>query len=103
MSWLASAKKRVLLAFAASSSETSTVWRIPVIVTNAMPANQFLLGDWTMGAKIYEREDVSVRVSESHEDFFVKNAVAILGEERYAFAVTLPKAFCKGSFEVASE
>jgi len=92
----------LLVAFAATSSETSTVWRIPVIVTNAMPATEFLLGDWTMGAKIYEREDVSVRVSESHEDFFVKNAVAILGEERYAFAVTLPKAFCKGSFEVAS-
>lgn len=92
----------LLVAFAASSSESSTVWRIPVIVTNAMPEGEFLLGDWTLGAKIYEREDVSVRVSESHEDFFVKNAVAILGEERYAFAVTLPKAYCKGSFAVAS-
>jgi HK97 family phage major capsid protein len=81
---------------------TETVWRIPVIVTNAMPASQFLIGDFNMGAVIYDREDVSVRVSESHASFFIQNAVAILGEERYTLAIPLPNAFCKGSFAVAS-
>ena len=81
---------------------TETVWRIPVVVTNAMPAGQFLIGDWNMGAVIYDREDVSVRVSESHADYFVKNGVAILAEERYCLAIPLPNAFCKGSFSVAA-
>jgi HK97 family phage major capsid protein len=76
------------------------VWRIPVIVTNAMPAGDFLLGDWVMGAKVYDRESVTVRVSESHADYFVKNGVAVLAEERYTLAVNRPKAFCKGSFDV---
>jgi HK97 family phage major capsid protein len=76
------------------------IWRIPVIVTNAMPAGDFLLGDWVMGAKIYDRESVTVRVSESHADYFVKNGVAILAEERYTLAVNRPKAFCKGTFDV---
>lgn len=79
-----------------------SVWRIPVIVTNAMPATQFLIGDWNMGAVIYDRESVSVRVSESHSDYFVKNGVAILAEERYTLAIPLPKAFCKGLFTVAT-
>lgn len=80
---------------------TESVWRIPVIVTNAQPLGQFLIGDWTMGAVIYDRESVSIRVSESHASFFVENGVAILGEERYTLAIPLPKAFCKGSFAVA--
>jgi len=83
-----------------TDTATQTVWRIPVVISNAMPANTFLIGDWSMGAVIYDREDISVRVSESHADYFVKNGVAILGEERYTLAIPLPKAFCKGSFEV---
>lgn len=80
---------------------TESVWRIPVIVTNAITAGTFLIGDWNMGATIYEREDVTVRVSESHADYFVKNGVAVLAEERYLLAIPLPNAFCKGSFTVA--
>jgi hypothetical protein len=51
---------------------------------------------------IYDRENVSVRVSESHGTMFVENGVAILGEERYTLAIPLPKAFCKGLFTVAA-
>tara|TARA_R110000772_G_scaffold226164_1_gene336840 strand:- start:36 stop:1271 length:1236 start_codon:yes stop_codon:yes gene_type:complete len=85
-----------------TDTATQTVWRIPVVITNAMPANQFLIGDWTMGAVIYDREDISVRISESHASYFVENGVAILGEERYTLAIPLPKAFCKGLFTVAA-
>jgi HK97 family phage major capsid protein len=80
----------------------SRLWRVPVIVTNAVQAGDFLLGDWTMGATLYERESMAVRVADQHADLFIKNGVVILGEERAAFAVELPKAFCKGSFDVAS-
>jgi HK97 family phage major capsid protein len=78
------------------------LWRVPVVVSNAMTVGNFLLGDWTMGATIYDREQMDIRVSESHADFFVRNGVAILAEERYGFGIELPKAFCKGQFTVAS-
>lgn len=78
------------------------LWRVPVIVSNAMTAGNFLLGDWTRGATIYDREQMDIRVSESHSDYFVKNGVAILAEERYGFGIELPKAYCKGLFTVAS-
>lgn len=80
----------------------SRLWRVPVIVTNAVVAGSFLLGDWTMGASLYERESLSVRVADQHADLFVKNGLVILGEERAAFAIELPKAFAKGQFTVAS-
>ncbi len=34
-------------------------------------------------------------VTDSHADFFIRNMVAILAEERVAFAVTRPTAFVK--------
>lgn len=77
------------------------LWRVPVVVTNAMPVKTFLLGDWSMGAVLYDRESITVRVSESHANLFIENGVAILGEERYTLGIPLPKAFCKGAFTVA--
>lgn len=84
-----------------SEGASERIWRMPVVVTNAMPADNFILGDWTMGAKIYDRESVEIRVSESHADYFVKNGVAVLAEERYVLGIQRPKAFCKGLFTIA--
>ena len=78
------------------------LWRVPVIVSNAMTVNNFILGDWTMGATIYDREQMDIRVAEQHADFFVRNGVAILAEERYGFGIELPKAYCKGEFTVGT-
>lgn len=78
------------------------LWRVPVIVSNAMAQGSFLMGDWQLGATIYDRQQLDIRVSESHEEFFIKNAVAILAEERYGLGIELPKAYCKGSFDVTT-
>ena len=79
------------------------LWRVPVTVTNAINAGEFLIGDWSMGATLYVRETVSVRVSESHADLFIRNGVAILGEERMALAIELPGAYKKGTFPTVTE
>jgi len=92
----------LMIQFPANGAD-QRIWRMPVIVTNAMPANTFILGDWTMGAKLYEREGVSIRVSESHSDYFTRNAVEVLAEERYCLGINRPKAFAKGAFTVETE
>ncbi len=88
--------------FAATAGDVPQMWRVPVIVTTAMAEGEFLLGDWTMGATRYTREGVSIRVSESHSDYFVRNGVAILGEYRECLGINRPKAFAKGQFSVAT-
>ena len=90
----------LMIQFPANGGE-ERIWKMPVVVTNAMTADNFILGDFTMGAKIYDKESVEIRVSESHSDYFVKNGVAILAEERYTLGIQRPKAFCKGLFTVA--
>ena len=90
----------LLVAFAATAGEAQTVWRVPVIITNAMPESTFLLGDWTLGAQRYVREGVSIRTSEHHDVNFTQNAITILAEERYGLGISRPKAFTKGAFTV---
>ena len=35
----------------------------------------------------------NIRISENHSDFFVRNAIAVLAEERIALAVKRPESF----------
>jgi HK97 family phage major capsid protein len=79
-----------------------TMWRVPVIETTAINKGEFLLGNWSLAATLWDRQQASVRISESHEEFFVKNAIVILVEERVALTVYRPKAFVKGDLDPAS-
>lgn len=69
-----------------------TLWGLPIVETESMTAGTALVGDFSK-AVLWDREQTTVTVTDSHADFFVRNLVAILAEERVAFAVTRPKAF----------
>jgi len=77
------------------------LWRVPVYESTAMTAGEFLLGNWNLGATLFDREQATVRVAEQHADLFIKNGVVVLGEERVALAVYRPQAFVKGVFTAA--
>jgi HK97 family phage major capsid protein len=74
------------------------VWRLPVVSTQAIPENTGLVGAFGVGSQLYDREDGNIRVAEQHSDFFVRNAVVILAEERLALATKRPEAFCEVTF-----
>lgn len=78
------------------------LWRVPVLETTAINAGTFMLGNFQMGAQLWDRQQSVIRVSESHEDLFVKNGVVILGEERIALTTYRPNAFVKGTFDPAA-
>ena len=77
---------------------TTSVWRQPVVETPAMPEKVFLTGAFGIGAQLYDRQVASIRIAEQHADFFVRNAIAILAEERLALAVKRPESFVIGHF-----
>jgi len=81
----------------------ASIWRLPVVVTNAMVETQFLCGAFGVGgATLYDRESVNVRFSESHASLFIYNALALLAEERIAVAWKRPEAFVVGAFGSAT-
>lgn len=68
-----------------------TLWSLPIIESEAIPEGTGVVGDLSK-AILWDREDASVTFSDSHADFFIRNLVAALGEERVAFGVTRPSA-----------
>lgn len=73
-----------------------TVWGLPVVESETQSDSNVIVGDFSK-AVLWDREQTTVTMTDSHADFFVRNMVAILAEERLAFAVTRPKAFVKAA------
>jgi HK97 family phage major capsid protein len=70
----------------------SMLWGLPVIETEAVPAGTGYVGDWRKSI-LWDREQATIQMTDSHLDFFVRNLVAILAEMRAAFGVIQPNAF----------
>lgn len=79
-----------------------TLWRLPVVETQAITAGKFLTGGFSMGAQIFDRWLSRVEVATENEDDFIKNLVTILAEERLALAVYRPEAFIYGDLKPAT-
>jgi hypothetical protein len=74
------------------------VWRMEVVDTPAIVEGRFLLGGYGSGAKVYDREMVSVTVSTENRDNYERNVVTMRAEERIALEVSRPEAFVYGRF-----
>ncbi|MBF9263930.1 phage major capsid protein [Paracidovorax cattleyae] len=77
------------------------IWGKRVVESYGLEAGDFVAGSG-FAATIYDREEVTVRVAEQHADFFIKNMVALLCEERIAFTVERPAAIVAGGFPAPS-
>jgi HK97 family phage major capsid protein len=93
------ANGQYLVAVSVAMGGEPRVWRMPVVDTPAMEEGTGLVGAFGTGAQLYDREQASIRISEQHSDFFVRNAIVILAEQRLALAVKRPEAFVKVDFD----
>jgi HK97 family phage major capsid protein len=71
-----------------------TIWGLAKVVTPKIAQGTALVADFAKGV-IWDRMAATVSVSDSHADFFVRNMVAVLGEQRETFGVLRPVAFVK--------
>lgn len=78
--------------------DTSDIWGLPVVYTNAMPVGEFLVGAFETATQIFDRMQPEVLVSSEDRDNFIKNMLTIRGESRLAFAVKRAAALIKGDF-----
>ncbi|TCQ29319.1 phage major capsid protein [Rhizobium sp. PP-CC-3G-465] len=76
----------------------SLLFGLPVVSTPAMAVDKFLVGAFQAAGTLYDRWQARVEVSTEHADFFVRNLVAILAEERIGLAIKRPKALTYGDF-----
>jgi len=74
---------------------------IPVYLNNKMAAGSFVVGDFTQGSQVFQRENLTVDFGYENNDNFDKYLVSVRGIIRMAHAIYLPLAFVKGSFSTA--
>jgi len=80
---------------------TPRLWGVPIAQSFYQPQGTGWLGNWRK-ARLWDREQATISVSDSHEDFFIRNLVAILAEMRAAFGVIRPSAFVEVDLESGS-
>jgi HK97 family phage major capsid protein len=78
-----------------SPIQSPTLWGLPVVVTPTIVAATALVGPFKQAAQVFRKGGLRVEASNSHQDYFIKNLVAIRAEERLALAVYRPTAFGK--------
>ncbi|WP_371500243.1 phage major capsid protein [Kitasatospora sp. NBC_00374] len=75
------------------------VWRLAVVDSMAINEGKFLLGSFGLGARLYDREQVSVQVSTENRDNFERGVVTMRGSERVGLEVPRPESFVYGTFK----
>ena len=74
------------------------LWGLPVLATQAMDEDEFLVGAFRMAATIYDRMDTEVLISSEDRDNFIKNMLTVRAEKRLALATKRPGALVTGDF-----
>lgn len=71
---------------------------IPVFKTTAIARDTYIVGDWTLGAQLFIREQPTVEFFDQDRDNVIKNLITVRIEGRVALAIYQPDAFVTGTF-----
>jgi len=80
-----------------NATPSRDLWGSPARVVISTTAVQGfpIVGAFGIGGKVYRKGEVRLDASNSHEDFFQRNLVAIRAEVRSVLGITYPEAFTK--------
>jgi HK97 family phage major capsid protein len=69
------------------------IWGLRRVESEAVAEGTAIVGAFRPGATVYARQGVAILTADQHSDFFVRNLIVVLAEERLGFAVFFPTAF----------
>lgn len=78
-----------------SESGPERIWGTQVVKAHVISQGTALTGDFANFVEWTERRGIEVRISDSHDDYFVKGKQAIRADVRAAMPIYRPEAFCE--------
>lgn len=84
----------IMAATVAGPVRTQSVWGVPAVAVSSIPAGTAYVGDFATAVTLFARNQVEAYLTDSHADFFIKNLLVLLAEQRALVAVTEPAAAC---------
>ncbi len=79
---------------------TKSLWGVPVITSASVPAEKFLLANFSLAGTIYDREAMSLAMSESDSSNFTQNLITLRVERRLGFAIEQVPAIYGGAWKI---
>jgi len=76
------------------------IWSLRRVESEAIALGTAIVGAFRFGATVYERQGITVYTTDSHSDWFTRNLICILFEERLGFAVWFPLAFVEMTLDL---
>lgn len=83
------------------SGQRISVSNMPVYTNTAITKGDFLVGDFNLGAQLFDREGATVKISYEDRDNMITNQVTFVFEKRVVLAVYRPNVFIKGTIAAA--
>ena len=83
--------------FMPNMAMTPTLWGLPVVVSNTMAAGKFMVAALDVAAQVWNRQGVTVEMSEADDTNFQKNLVTVRAEARLALAIYRPASIQYGN------
>src|SRR4029079_19775677 len=74
----------------ASVDQMTNLWGLRVVISESTTENTALMGEFRFQV-IWDREQASLQVSDNVADFFIRNILVVLAEERLATACLDPQ------------
>lgn len=74
-----------------------SLWGLPIVESNAVPAGKFITGALDMALQLWNRQGVTVDLSESDDTNFTSNLVTLRAESRHALTIYRPASIVAGS------
>lgn len=85
------------------SLATKTLWGVPVLTSPLVASGKYILGNFTLGATIYDREALNFRISDQDGENFKSMLYTLRVNRRLGFAVENPLAIFAGDWSLAAE
>jgi len=70
------------------------IWGLPVAQSDAQTENTAVVGDFANFSMLFERRGIEVKITDSHDTFFINGKQAIRADFRVALVWFRPAAFC---------
>lgn len=74
------------------------LWNVPVYASEYQPEGMLTVGALAQSTTLWMRQEAQLLATDSHSDYFIKNAIALLAEARAAITISRPNAIARGAF-----
>lgn len=81
-----------------TSNGAPTPWGLRRVESEAVTEGTAIVGAFRIGGTVYQREPITILTADQHSDFFIRNLIVVLAEERLGFAVFFPASFVQLTF-----